>query len=168
MTEIIEKCNSVISELLKFSEKLTFFGPSISDDRIEVFERQVGYIFPVDFKFILKKYNGISLDGTEVYGIDAELQGCSLDALYEFEHDLADNPMPPMFLPFSPDGFGNHYCLDLSKLSDGLCPVVFWQHDYSYDSVDEAEICNYSFFEWIKEVMIDWTLQDYNYDGSEK
>jgi hypothetical protein len=71
-------------------------------------------------------------------------------------------------LPFSPDGAGNHYCLNLSKLQNGLAPVVFWQHDAQYNNEDELETCNPNFYEWVKEVMIDWTCEDTNYDGSDK
>jgi hypothetical protein len=34
--------------------------------------------------------------------------------------------------------------------------------------MNEVETCNQSFTEWIDEVMIEWTLEEYNYDGTEK
>lgn len=46
--------------------------------------------------------------------------------------------------------------------------MVFWQHDYPYAENDLPEVTNASFSEWMKEVVIDWKLEDYNYDGSEK
>ena len=49
-----------------------------------------------------------------------------------------------------------------------ICPIVFWQWDYLYEDIKEVETCNSSFLDWIQEVVIDWTLEDYNYDGSEK
>jgi cell wall assembly regulator SMI1 len=76
--------------------------------------------------------------------------------------------MPHHFLPFSNDGRGNHYCLDLSRLTGQSCPVVFWQWNYDYASLEEVEACNDNFVSWVKEVMIDWTLEMYNYDGSKK
>jgi hypothetical protein len=88
-----------------------------------------------------------------------------LDNLYRIEHFEVGNPMPLEFFPFSPDGGGNHYCFDLSNHDD---KVYFWQHDYEYADKTEVECCNNSFYEWIQEVLIDWTLEDYNYDGSEK
>ncbi len=51
---------------------------------------------------------------------------------------------------------------------NGACPVVFWQHDFIYRNTGEAEECNDSFINWIKEVMIEWTLEEYNYDGTGK
>jgi hypothetical protein len=168
MTEIIEKCESIISELSKFSDDLLSLGLPILDYRLEAFEKKVGFFLPFDFKYLLTKHNGFALSGIEVYGIDKVLRESSLDEIYHFEHYLAGNAMPVNYLPFSPDGFGNHYCLDLSKIVDGISPVVFWQHDYFYEDIEEVEVCNNSFTDWINEVMIGWTLEDYNYDGTEK
>lgn len=166
--EIIDKCNLILEELNKFSDDLILFGDEIVDDRLEKFEKKIGYKLPIDFKYVLKRHNGISLDGTQFYGFDNEFKENSLEIIYLFEHNKVKNKMPLEFLPFSPDGRGNHYCIDLSKFSLGLCPVVFWQWDFTYNDKDQIEICNNSFYEWIKEVMIEWTLDEYNYDGSEK
>jgi hypothetical protein len=70
--------------------------------------------------------------------------------------------MPNFFFPFSPDGQGNHYCLDLSKIQDNICPVVFWQWDFEYDDIEDVEVCNTNFADWIDEVMVKWTLKIYN------
>jgi hypothetical protein len=76
--------------------------------------------------------------------------------------------MPKYFLPFSPDGYGNHYCLDFSRIKNEICPIVFWQHDFKYENLTEVETCNNSFVDWVNEVLIEWTLEEYNYDGTEK
>ncbi|SDE11866.1 SMI1-KNR4 cell-wall [Mucilaginibacter pineti] len=165
---IAKKCDTVLDELLLFADDIISFGPRITDNRLELFEKLLGFEFPFDFKYIMKKHNGISLMGTGICGLDNELLlGSSLDEMYKFEHFEVYNKMPLEFFPFSPDGFGNHYCFDLSKLSDGTCPVVFWQHDIIYNN-DEVEVCYLNLTAWIKEVMIDWTLDDTNYDGTSK
>jgi len=69
-------------------------------------------------------------------------------------------------VPFSPDGGGNHYCFDTRTINENSCNVVFWQHDYPYSEDDPPEVTNTSFTEWMKEVVIDWTLEDYDYDGN--
>jgi hypothetical protein len=168
MTDIFDQCDAILTELSLFSDELLYMGTAICDDRLELLEKQTGFLLPFDFKYIVKKHNGISLDGNEIYGIDKELRGTSLDELYMFEHFEVGNKMPVEFFPFSPDGYGNHYCLNLSNLNLGQCPVVFWQHDYIYENKDEVEECNASFVEWIKEVLINWTLENYNYDGTSK
>lgn len=159
---------NIFSEFSKFSPNIIDLGFSISDNRIAFFEENNSLSLPKDFKETIKKYNGFSLQGTEVYGIGEEFRGSSLEDVYRFEHFEANNSMPLHFVPFSPDGRGNHYCLDVSRLSDESCPVVFWQFDYFYSSLDEVETCNDSFVEWVQEIVIDWTLEDYDYDGTEK
>lgn len=166
--EIKKKCNETLEKLYLFSSELLYLGESITDNRLEKLEESIGYELPEDFKFILKKHNGVSLAGTEIFGLSSKLRGSSLDKIYLFEHTEVENVMPQYFLPFSPDGRGNHYCLDLSKLENNLCPVIFWQWDYQYNDTNDVEICNDSFTDWIDEVMIEWTLQIYDFDGTEK
>lgn len=166
--DILKKCDLIIDELNKFASNLTAFGDPILDDRLIAFENKISYLLPGDFKYLLTQFNGFSLYGTEVYGIDESLRGSSLDKVYDFEHSANYyKEMPDYLVPFSPDGRGNHYCLVLSK-STLSYPIAFWQHDLPYQSFDEVEICNNSFVEWVEEVMIRWTLEDYNYDGTEK
>ncbi|MEO3405729.1 SMI1/KNR4 family protein [Mucilaginibacter sp. CAU 1740] len=157
-----------MKELLLFSKNILYLGAEIEDDRLNLLEKEVGFQLPLDFKYLLTKHNGISLMGTGIYGLDKTLLGSSLDEIYRFEHFETENNMPPSLFPFSPDGFGNHYCFDLSEIKNGVCPVVFWQHDFIYSDKSELEVCNPDLVSWIKEVMIEWTLEDTNYDGSDK
>ncbi|MGY3055754.1 cell wall assembly regulator SMI1 [Pedobacter sp. UYEF25] len=156
------------NELTKFSDSLLNFESKILDSRIEYFENKIGYNLPKDFKYFIKKSNGFSLNGTEVNGIGDEFLNSSLDKLYDFEHNEVGNPMPKYFMPFSADGYGNHYCIDLSRTENEICPIVFWQHDCNYKNISEVETCNNNFVEWVNKVMIEWTLEEYNYDGTEK
>lgn len=168
MKTIFKQCDLVIKELSRFSAEILFLGNNICDERLEQFESEIKFDLPEDFKYILKKHNGFSLSGTQVYGLDKEFRGASINEIYRFEHHEVDNKMPSYILPFSPDGRGNHYCLNLSKNNNGICPVIFWQWDLKNILIDQREECNDNFISWVKEVMIEWTLEDYNYDGSEK
>ena len=164
---IYSKCDLLLAELNKFDNNIIQLGNPITDDRIKILEQDIYFALPLDFKYMLTIHNGISLVGTEVYGIHKEYKDSSLEKVYQIEHEEVSNKMPDQYFPFSPDGFGNHYCFDLSKL-EKVCPVIFWQHDFNYSSLNEVEICNESFMEWVKQVLIDWTLEDINYDGSDK
>ncbi|WP_454803041.1 SMI1/KNR4 family protein [Mucilaginibacter phyllosphaerae] len=165
---IYKQCDLLLAELSKFDKSIIHFGNQIADDRLKLLEQKIGFNLPLDFKYILIIHNGISLVGNEVYGIDEKFRDSSLDKVYQFEHEEVSNKMPGQYFPFSPDGFGNHYCFDLSKLDNTLCPVVFWQHDFNYPSLNEVEICHENFMEWVEEVLIEWTLEDINYDGTDK
>jgi cell wall assembly regulator SMI1 len=168
MEEILESCEKTILELNKFAKEICFLGEPIKDNRLDVFEKRTGFKLPLDFKYLISRFNGFSLNGTEVYGIDISLKESSFDNVYEFEHFKSKFKMPLHLIPFSPDGRGNHYCLDLSGLNNGICNIKFWQSDFNYNNFDEIENCNTSFLDWVDEVMISWTLEDLNYDGSEK
>ncbi|WP_162428204.1 SMI1/KNR4 family protein [Pontibacter pudoricolor] len=157
----------ILKELYSFSNKILFLGNKITDKRLELFEKKISFDLPLEFKLVLKRHNGFSLAGTAVVGIGEEFKEASLDKLYDFEHLEVGNKMPREFLPFSPDGRGNHYCLDLSKNNGNTCPVVFWQWDYDYKNKDEIETSNLSFLDWVREVMIEWTLDVYDYEGNE-
>ncbi|UPZ36525.1 SMI1/KNR4 family protein [Sphingobacterium sp. PCS056] len=165
---VIKECERAVNELSKFDKSMVYLGPHILDDRLKVFEEKNGFSLPEDFKYLMTIHNGFSLEGTEVLGLDNELRGSSLDNVYDFEISSSRNGMPKYFVPFSPDGRGNHYCLNLDKLEDGICPVVFWQSDCDYQDISDVEECNDNFVSWVHEVMIGWTLEDYNYDGTEK
>lgn len=155
----------IINELIKFDESLIELGESVTDDRYEKLEQEIGFVLPESFKSLLKKYNYISLNGTSINGLDKKFRDSSLDRLYAIEHYEVGNPMPKELLPFSPDGYGNHYCFDLTNNDD---KVLFWQHDVDYANKSEIEVDNENFLEWVKEIMIESTLEDYNYEGSEK
>lgn len=94
MEEVTKNCDLVLTELNKFSKDMVNLGPAISDDRLEIFENELNFELRVDFKYILKRHNGVSLSGNEICGIDESYGGQSLDKLYEFEHDDGPNKMP--------------------------------------------------------------------------
>ena len=166
--QIILECENVLNQLYKFTDELLFLGEPITDQRLIEFESRIGLELPIDFKYILAMHNSFSLSATEVLGFDKKFRGSSLENVYDFEHTEAGNPMFREFLPFSPDGTGNYYCLDLSRLENCLCPVIFWQHDRLYSDKNDVETCNDNFVHWIREVMIKWTLEHTKYNGSEK
>lgn len=161
------RITEAINELKKFSNKILTLGDPCDEKLIAEFEIKYNLNLPIDFKHLIKKHNGVDLLGTSIYGIKDIDSSYSLEECYLFEHFEVENKMPAHLVPFSPDGAGNHYCFD-TKLNTDSCPIVFWQHDYNYSDDDLPEVTNNNLAEWIEEVMIKWTLEDYNYDGSEK
>lgn len=169
MSYLHDKLETIKLELLKFSNTVLEIGSSIQDNRIEKFENEINQKLPVDFKYFLTEFNGFSLMSTKVFGLGDHYQQEALDKIYYFEHSEIENKMPSFFIPFSNDGRGNHYCLDLSRMDENMiCPVIFWQWDFKYINMNNVETCNESFNEWVMEVMIEWTLEEYTYEGEEK
>lgn len=158
----------IILELNKFSSKILYLNPPVDSIILGKFEQTYNLILPNDYKELLKATNGFSLMGEQVFGLFNDKRTESLDANYEYEHLHSLYPMPDYYIPFSPDGAGNHYCFDVSNLSDTSCAIVFWQSGYPYTKADGPEVTNNSFKNWIKEVIIDWTLEEYDYDGKKR
>ncbi len=155
----------IFEELSRFLQDFRFLGPPITDDRLEKFETNINYKLPHDFKQSLKSHNGVALFGTRVLGLDSSYREMSLDKVYA---DIQQQSGFDSLLPFSPDGRGNYYCLDLQKVESECCDVMFWQANFSYSDIAEIEICNNSFVEWCLEVLIEWNTELYNYDGTVK
>jgi cell wall assembly regulator SMI1 len=158
----------LITQLKLFSPEIIELNNPVSNEQIFEAEQKLGISLPEDYKTFIKHHNGLSLMGSVIYGISYGSGIYDLEKCYNFEHFEVDNPMPVFLVPFSPDGFGNHYCFDTKHFSKDSCNIVFWQHDLEYDDENEPEIVNLSFSEWVKEVIIDWTLRDYDYEGNSR
>jgi hypothetical protein len=162
-----EDVSNLISALKKFSPSIIDLGEKIIDNRISDFEEKLGINLPEDYKFLLSNLNGFSLMGTEVYGVYSQSEKpLSLETVYKIEHFEVQMPQPSYLVPFSPDGRGNFYCFDTRTVEYDSCPIVFWVSNYEYQGDDVPEITNGSFVDWVSEVVLDWTLEDYDYDGS--
>lgn len=160
--------NNLFSELNKFSSEILALGEPLADIKvIENFEKIHNLKLPCDYKYFLSKHDGASLMGISIYGFTGIE---NLASVYEFEHNEIIYPQYHFLVPFSPDGGGNFYCFDTRNQSNSneSCPVVFWTSNFEYNPDNQPELTNSSFSEWIAEVMIGWTLESYNYDGSEK
>lgn len=159
-----------MSELSKFDTSvLELNNPIASSQLIKEFENKFDVILPQEYKDLLSIHNGIFVMGDGILGIDLDNRR-DLYNTYYFEHFEVENTMPRYFIPFSPDGFGNHYCFDTRVQTNGgySNQIVFWQHDYLYDKGEYPEVTHESLTDFIREVMIDWILEDYDYNGNEK
>jgi len=169
--EIKRKCDKFIENFNKFSKSIKFIGNEVDNSIIFEFNKKFENKIPSDFLYILKNMNGFSLMGTEVLGFhNNEENTDDLTKIYHREHFLVELTMPDYFIPFSPDGYGNYYCLDISRYNedDFLCPIVFWEYGHSFVNGNDIETSHSSFIDWLEEVIINWTLEDYNYDGTQK
>lgn len=160
--------NDIIEMLQLFSDEIITLNNPANQESILLFQSGYNIKLPEDYITFIQKINGLSLMGTTVYGLGEEAWEFSLEKNHKREHEEVGNPMYDYLIPFSPDGGGNHYCFDTRTNSRDSCNIVFWQHDYAYTEDDPPEITNTSFTEWLKEVVIDWTLEDYDYNGNEK
>lgn len=164
----MKNIDEVIIELQKFEDNIITLEEPASVSDIAAFEKSFEIKLPEDYKKFLQFTNGLDLMGKQVYGINPS-NAENLESIYLREHNEVEIPQYEHFVPFSPDGAGNFYCFDTSKITEnGLCEVIFWTSNYEYTDHDEPEVANDSFTDWMQEVVIDWTLEDYNYDGTER
>lgn len=158
----------VLEELDRFSGTIVTIGNPLIEKDVLAFETQYSLVLPNDFKIFLKRYNGFSLMGAEILGFNRNQN--SIDTVYNYEHTLVAVPQYHYLVPFNNDGRGNFYCHDTRycERNPKNCPVIFWVSNYIYSETDQPEVTHNSFSDFVQDVLIDWTLEDYNYDGSDK
>ncbi|MBK7635500.1 MAG: SMI1/KNR4 family protein [Saprospiraceae bacterium] len=94
------------------------------------FARPLDLVLPEDYLFFMNWSNGLYVFGLDILGIGNERS--DLIENINWEQKKSNNLMPKHIIPFSPVGNGDFYCFDIKDgLKDGVCPVIYWQWDYS-------------------------------------
>jgi hypothetical protein len=161
---------NITEQLKRFSPKIADFGESINAELIRFFEEAYNVELPKDYKELLYIFNGFSVMGNEVYGIGENAVTLPLENAYQFEHFQVEVPQPLHLVPFSSDGGGNFYCFDTQEQTANgqSCAIVFWVSNYLYTTEDAPAQVYETFEDFVQEVIIDWTLEDYDYEGNTK
>jgi cell wall assembly regulator SMI1 len=160
--------DQIISEINKYSSKVCTTYPGISNDIIDELENKLGFVLPRNFRLFLNKCNGLEISSETVYGIHAE-RHLDLYDNYICEKDEVGNPIWDYLLPISPNGRGDHYCLDLSTLTKDKseCKVIFWQHDREFSEDDPPIIDAETVLAFLWQLLED-VKETTNYDGTDK
>ena len=153
----------LIEELQKYDGSVVSFGKGALEREIKETEMCIGLTLPDQYKEFVRMHNGLEFMCEYILRVGNNVQpsAFSMNEVYFYEHFESHNPMPIHLIPFSPDGYGNHYCFDM--LNNGV--VVFWQHDLDYNN-KQPEVVYQSMVEMIRDVFINWS--DVNYDGTSK
>jgi cell wall assembly regulator SMI1 len=159
--------SEVIAELLKFSDDVLQVFPPVEEGDVQQFEIEHSLELPLDYKTLLQITDGFSLMGTEVYGISGQGK-MSLAQVYRIEHHEVAVAQYAHLIPFNNDGRGNFYCFDTSAITqdNSSCAIIFWVSNYQYSANDQPEKTHDNFTNWVKECVIEWTLEDYDYSGN--
>ena len=138
--KVLTKCEALISFLKTLDEEdlgTNFKVPFLKPENL---------LLPEDYIFFMNWSNWFSVFGLEILGIGNEKS--DLIENIKWEQNESNNLMPIYIIPFSPVGNGDFYCFDIKNgLKDGICPVIYWQWDYS--SPDEYEYLADSFVDWL-------------------
>lgn len=130
------------------------FGKGATTADIQYAEKRLHVTLPTSYKQFLLEFGWGGIEDFEVFGVG---QGCPkyLDVVkvteserYEMEPSLKRD-----LVAILNDGFGNHYCLDTGKMSQGECPVVFWDHEAELTQTPEK--VSKTFGDWLVSLVVD-------------
>lgn len=124
---ILKKLESLCNEIQKYHSPAIITYPGVDSKSILDLEAKLKNRLPDDFKQFLAFTNGCELGGDTIFGIH-DNPGMGLYNNYIWELKESGDPIYPYLLPLTPNGRGDHYCLDLHTLIDDAtsCEVVFW------------------------------------------
>lgn len=126
-------------------------GDGATESEVAELERELGVTLPASYRRFLQEF-GFTFWPDFVYGIaHGKLPGMRVLWQTRIERHEVEPPLPAHLVPFSPDGWGNHYCLDTAQLAEGECPVVFWDHEAAANSAPERT--HRSFTAWLAEAL---------------
>ena len=128
-----------------------------SEDAIANAEKVVQRPFPDSYKWFLRNV-GYTSWPEMIYGVGDDLRpGQTIVRATQREESLAEPPLQAHLVPISPDGWGNHFCLDTSQIHDGDCPVVFWDHEAGADQT--PPVVASGFYSWLLDLVTE-SLQE--------
>lgn len=145
--------SKLIAGLEGLDNPMVSLGDPASEREIKETEAHIGQYLPDEYKEFVRKHNGLDCLCEYILRVGNHIQPAaySMNNIFDFEHFDVCNPMPHHIIPFSPDGYGNHYCFDMQNNGK----IIFWQHDIDY-SDRVPEVVYESMLEMIREVFIDW------------
>ena len=154
----------MIIERMRRIDSDVFPGP-VSKNMIQLAEQQLGVVFPQSYCDFLEKVGAASLP-FDVFGLVSEDSATfsrdfwDVVGMTEVERSEVEPPMLHHLIPISPNGMGDHWCLDTSRFSSEECPVVFWNHENGADQ--KPNQTNPSFLDWLEEMV---TLEEEDQNG---
>ncbi len=126
-------------------------GNGATVDEIHAVERELGVRLPESYCWFLREF-GFTFWPEFIYGIaHGKSPGMRVTWQAAVERARVTPPLPRHLVPFSPDGWGNHYCLDTARWNGPECPVVFWDHEQSENQAPETT--HGSFLEWLEDAL---------------
>ena len=132
----------------------TIFPGPAGEEEIRRAEAELSTVFPISYKWFLRTF-GAADSPLEIYGVEPvvrlNITASFWNVVYmtESERNEVEPRIPAHLIPFNPDGMGNHSCLNTAMMSEGECPVVFWDHDAS--ETQQPELTHDTFLDWLEE-----------------
>lgn len=146
-----------------YNDGLLDLNPPASDEEIEELTKTLGLELPKDFISVLKMHNGQKGEAAWLFDSQEFLSTHRIIKEFNIWKNLLENELQgkvstpdngvkndwwnKAWIPFTSDGCGDHYCLDLSPSDSGTKGqiITLW-----YESA-EREIVAKSFSQWFEE-----------------
>lgn len=154
-----------VVEVLQEHEDICDFLEGASEEKIISAEKYLGVKFPESYKHFLKKYGECTIDCFEIYGITKDgdfVNGGIPNGIWLTMEERKAIDLPEELVIVYDTGMEFFFCLDMSEMKDGECPVV----SISDCGGGEKEIVYDSFPEFLMEECIKPALE-YDDDDEE-
>jgi hypothetical protein len=132
-------------------------GTPTTPVRVGAAEEALGVKLPESYKQFLLTCGSASIESEEIFGLDPEDHPSDFVQSTLFMRRAKDFRWPDHMLVIAADGRGGDYCLDVSGIKDGDCPVVY--HDHELDEIDEDTGAITPSFEKVKPTFAAWLKQ---------
>ena len=142
------KINGLRNKLLEFENKE--FGKGASLDEIKLAQVELSVRFPDSYIAFLRQFGWGRVAHFELYGLGTDVPPyLDLVRVTCSEREEMEPRLKMYLIPIMNDGGGNHYCLDSTRLENGECPVVFWDHELGRDQVPDQ--VGENFVSWLSD-----------------
>ncbi len=112
-----------IEQLLELLDNKVFFVGQANKGRVEQIETQLSLTLPDSYKWFLQYFGHGGGYGVEILGNGlAETASCVETTL-----DWRNYGLPASMVVVEDEGIEWIYCLDISRMKNGECPVVDWE-----------------------------------------
>ena len=127
--------------------KWRFVDKLLNENSIPEVEKQLGVVFPEEFKTLVIEYNHGSAfpDTFDTEHLTGKMFGELLNFNLNGKNDIIENyswiadKLPKGVYPFSVDPSGNYLCFDYRKDTDNPS-IVFWDHEQQFEIEDDELI----------------------------
>lgn len=154
--QIIERIQSLMRE--HASPDSVFPPPTMEE--IQQAEETLGVRFPKSYVWFLLEY-GATIWPDYVYGLSSQAS-FRLNVVKRTlgERTEVEPQMYPYLIAISPDGWGNHYCIDTSREVEGENPIIFWNHESDNLNLETTHANFLDFFEALCLQEIQWKQEE--------
>lgn len=152
-----------IDELLQRikADRSNLVGPGTPEEDIEQLEQTLAVTLPESYKAFLRVFDGGQFNFGRMHCVTEKGAGWH-DLIQQLENFFTYHPILGVrsLFPFGSSYGGDVYCFDLSKMKDGECPVLEFDHEGADDQ--ELKLVGNDLASWISNAYKDFEEDEFN------